>query len=112
MKNPDTVIWKTQIPKKLYNKIKYYFKQFGGSRADFLDFGIDALVIKYQFHHYEVIPEPEILYRFSEEDEANLVGWQVAIGENVVRGYNDFMMRYGLTGRDVLAAALYQNRGK
>lgn len=108
MKQDGTVVWKTKIPKKLYNKINYYLKKYGDTREYFLNYGIDYLQLKYSYNHD--FPDPETLYRFNKEDEAALVTWQVRISEHDAISYDNFISWYGITGRDALAAALYQNR--
>ena len=105
MNTYGTVFWKTKIPKKLYNKINYNLNKYGSNRADFLDLGIDYLQLKYSYN--QDIPDLETLYRLSENDEANLVTWQARVSECEAQGYNQFMSWHDITGRDVLATALY-----
>lgn len=105
MNKYGTVVWKTKIPRKLYNKIKYNLNKYGGKRADFLDSGIDYLQLKYSYN--QDIPDPDTLYHLSEKDEANLVTWQARISEREAQNYNQFMSWHNITGRDVLATALY-----
>ncbi len=109
MINEGTVLWKTKIPKKLYNKVQYCINQHGISRDYFLNSGVDRLTVKNLY--YVDFPDPQYLYRFSDEEEANLTTWQVRIDEGEAAAYNDFMVRYGYSGRDVLAAALYFEKG-
>ncbi len=103
----ETANWKLKIPKKLYNKIKYHLYTYGNGvgRDYFFDSGIDELMLKEKY--YVDFPEPKYLYRFSYEEEANLVTWQARFTKRSISGYKDFMVRYGYTARDVLAAALY-----
>ena len=109
MKQNGDVIWKTKIPKKLYNKIGYYLKMFNTPRELFLNWGVDYLQLKYKYN--QEFPDPETLYRFNNEDEAALVSWQVKIDERDAKSYDEFIKWQGVTGRDVLAAALYAERG-
>lgn len=105
MNNYGTVVWKTKIPKKLYNKINYNLNKYGGNRANFLDSGIDYLQLKYSYN--QDIPDPETLYRLSKEDESNLVSWQARISKREAQSYSEFMNWHDITGRDILATALY-----
>lgn len=105
--NSDTVNWKLKIPKKLYNKVKYYLKAHGGGidRDYLFNTGIDELSLKNEYN--QDFPEPQYLYRFSDEEEADLTTWQFRVSKRNLKGYKEFMTRYGYSARDVLAAALY-----
>ena len=109
MSKSGNVRWKTEIPKKLYYKINKYVKTYGVPRSYFINYGADALSLKYKYN--QDFPDPDILYRFSAEDEAKLVPWEVVLPDDEARGYDEFIKWYGVTGRDVLAAALYAFSG-
>ncbi len=109
--NYDTVNWKLKIPKKLYNKVKYYLNAHGCGidRDYFFNTGVDELTLKNEYN--QDFSEPQYLYRFSDEDEANLVTWQFRVGKRSLKCYKEFMAWYGYSARDVLAASLYYYKG-
>jgi len=104
-KQTATTVWRTKIPKKLYNKIKYYLSSYGVSRDYFLSCGVDNLQLK--FNYNADFPDADELYRFDEKAEADLVTWQVKISVFDAENYEKFRKWYDLSGRDLLAAALY-----
>jgi len=105
--NYDTVNWKLIIPKKLYNKVKYYLNTYGNGidRDYFFNTGIDELSLKNEYN--QDFPEPQYLYRFSDEEEADLITWQFRVTKRELKWYKEVMTRYGYSARDALAAALY-----
>lgn len=107
MKNGYGVIWKIKIPKKLKNKINYFINKHGIDREYFFNTGTDFISQRHM-ERYDT-PEPKDIYRFSEKDEAELVTWQLELTESEAKGYKKFIGHYGVSERDILAAALYYN---
>ena len=107
MKDNNHVIWKIKIPKRLKNKINYYIKKAEMDREYFFNTGTDFLGLRHM-ERYDT-PEPKNMYRFSEKDEAELVTWQLVLTEGEAEGYKKFIEYYGVSERDILAAALYYN---
>ena len=107
MQRNYSVIWKIKISKKLKNKINYHLNKFEVSRADFFDVGIGFIEQRHKVP-YDA-PDPKDMYRFNEKDEAEKVTWQVELAEWNATKYKKFMEWYGVSERDVLAAALYES---